>query len=144
MEIGWKQVWYVHELTTDHSFAGMGACPEPTMKALSNEGEKTGLSKPEKVVVIWVTLTGEVNLATGQDEPVMASTEGNVKTTAGNLNVPDKASGELATSIAWPKLTLAISGRKLDIEAVFLQTAEMMAGNNSPVLGLWPLQSCWK
>lgn len=59
----------------------------------------------------------------------MASTEGNVKMTAGNLNVPDKASGELATSIAWPELTLAISGRKLDIEAVFSQTAEMMAGN---------------
>ena len=74
-------------------------------------------------------LTGEVNVATGQDEPVMASTEGNVKTNAGILIVPDKALGELATSIAWPELTLAISGRKLDIEAEFLQTAEIMAGN---------------
>ena len=107
----------------------MGACPEPTMKALSNEGEKTGRSKPEKTVVTWVAITGEVNVATGRDERVMANTEGNVKTTAGNLNVPDKASLELATSIAWPELTLAISGRKLDIEAVLSQTAEMMAGN---------------
>ena len=91
----------------------MGACPESTMKSLSNEGEKTGLSKPEKAAVTRVAITGEVNVATGRDEGVMASTEGNVRMTAGNLNVPDKASGELATSIAWPELTLAISGRKL-------------------------------
>ena len=88
-----------------------------------------GLSKPENALVTWVAITGELNVATGQDEPVMGSTEGNVKMNAGNLNVPDKASGELAASIAWPELTLATSGRKLDIEAVFLQTAEMMAGN---------------
>ena len=92
----------------DTSFAGMGACPESTMKSLSNEGEKTGLSKPEKAGVTRVAITGEVNVATGRDEGVMASTEGNVRMTAGNLNVPDKASGELATSIAWPELTLAI------------------------------------
>ena len=120
---------------TDHGsfwirvFSVLGACPEPTTKALSNEGEKTGLSKPENALVTWVAITGEVNVATGRDEPVMANTEGNVKTTAGNLNVPDKASGEFATSIAWPELTLAISGRKLDIEAAFSQTAEMIAGN---------------
>ena len=101
----------------------MGTCPGRTTKASSNEGEKTELSKPENALVTWVPITGKVNVATGQDEPVMASTEGNVKMNAGNLNVPDKAVGELA------ELTLAISGRKLDIEAVFLQTTEMMAEN---------------
>ena len=49
----------------------------------------------------------------------MAGTEGNVEMNAGNLNVPDKATRELATTIAWPKLTLAIISR--------VQTTEMMA-----------------
>ena len=59
----------------------------------------------------------------------MAGTEGNVDTNAGNLNVPDEAAGELAGTIARPELTLALSGRTLDIKAVFSRTAEMMAGS---------------
>ena len=61
-----------------------------------------GPSKPENAPVTWVAITGEVNAAMGQDElePVMAGTEGNVKTNAGNLNVPDEAARELATTIA--------------------------------------------
>ena len=109
----------------------MGACPGPTTKALSNEGERTGLYKPENAPVTWVAITKEVNAATGRDElePVMAGKEGNVETNAGNLNVPDEAARELATTIAWPELTLAITGETLDIGAVFSRTAEMMAGS---------------
>ena len=53
-----------------------------------------------------------MNVATGQDElePVMTGTEGNVDTNAGNLNVPDEAAAELAATIAWLELTLALSG----------------------------------
>ena len=72
-----------------------------------------------------------MNVATGRDEleQVVAGTEGNVDTNAGNLNVPDEAAGELAGTIARPELTLALSGRTLDIKAVFSRTAEMMAGS---------------
>ena len=53
-----------------------------------------------------------MNVATGQDElePVMAGTEGNVNTNAGNLNVPDEAAAELVATIARLELTLALSG----------------------------------
>ena len=109
----------------------MGACLGATTKALLNEGEKKGPSKPEKAPVTWLTITGEVNVATGWDElePVMASTEGNIDTNAGNLNVPDEAVGELTVTIARPELTVALSGGTLDIEAVFSRTTEMMAGS---------------
>jgi len=109
----------------------MGACPGPTTKALSNEGEKTGPSKPENAPDTWVAITGEVNVATGREElePVMAGTEGNVETNAGNLNVPDEATGELATTIAWPELTSAITVGTLELGAEFSRTAEMMAGS---------------
>ena len=72
-----------------------------------------------------------MNVATARDqlEAVMTGTEGNVEMNAGNLNVPDEPAGELATTIAWPQLTLAITGGTLDIEAEFSQTAEMMAGS---------------
>lgn len=43
-------------------------------------------------------------------EPVMAGTEGNIGTNAGNLNVPDEAAAQLAATIGWPGLTLALSG----------------------------------
>ena len=79
----------------------------------------------------WVAITGEVNVAMGWDELelVMAGMEGNVNTNAGNLNVPDEATEELAATIAWPGLTLALSCGMLYIEAVFSRTAEMMAGS---------------
>lgn len=109
----------------------MGSYPGMTTKALPKEGGKKGLSKPEKAPDAWVAITGEVNVATGQDELelVMASKEGNVETNADNLNVPDEAVGELATTIAWPELTLALSSGTLDIEAVFSRTPELMAGS---------------
>ena len=115
----------------DMSLAGIGACPGPTTKALSNEGERTGPSKPENAPVTWVAITGEVNAATGRDElePVMAGTEGNVEMNAGNLNVPDEATRELATTTAWPESTLVKTGGTLDIGAVFSRTAKMMAGS---------------
>ena len=89
----------------------MGAYPGLTTKALPKEGGKKGLSKPEKAPVTWVAITGEVNVATGLDELelVMAGKEGNVETNADNLNVPEEAVGELATTIAWPELTLVLS-----------------------------------
>ena len=109
----------------------MGAYSGLTTKALSREGRKQGLSKPDKAPVTWVAITGEVNVATGQDELelVMAGKEGNVETNADNLNVPDEAVGELATTIAWPELTLALSSWTVDIEAVFSRTPELMAGS---------------
>ena len=72
-----------------------------------------------------------MNVATGRAElkPVMAGTEGNLEANIGNLNVPDEAVGEPATTIAWPEITLAKSGGTLDREAVFSRTAEMMAGS---------------
>ena len=72
-----------------------------------------------------------MNVATGRDqlESVMAAMEGNVETNAGNLNVPDEAMTKLTTTIAWPGLTLAITSGTLDIEVVFSQTEEMMAGS---------------
>ena len=115
----------------DTNLTGIGACPGPTTKALSNEGERTGPSKPENAPVTWVAITGDVNAATGRDElePVMAGTEGKVEMNAGNLNVPDEAARELATTIAWPESTLAKTGETLDIGAVFSRTAEMMTGS---------------
>ena len=41
----------------------------------------------------------------------MAGTKGNVDTNASSLNVPDEAAAELAATIAWPELTLALYGR---------------------------------
>lgn len=80
---------------------------------MSKEGEKTGPSKPENTLVTWLAITGEVNIATGRGElePVMAGMEGNVETNAGNLDVPDEAARELATTIAGSELTLAITSR---------------------------------
>ena len=81
--------------------------------------------------VTWVAITGEVNVATGRDELEleMAGKEGNVETNADNLTIPDEAVGELATTIAWSELTLALSAWTLDIEAVFSRTPELMAGS---------------
>ena len=44
-------------------------------------------------------------------ELVMADRDGNIVSNGGNLNVPDEAAAELAATIAWPELTLALSGR---------------------------------
>lgn len=109
----------------------MGAYPGLTTKALPKEGGKKGLSKPEKAPVTWVAITGEVNVATGLDELelVMAGKEGNIETNADNLNVPEEAVGELATTIAWPELTLVLSAGTLDKDNVFSRTPEMMAGS---------------
>ena len=115
----------------DTSLAGIGACPGPTRKALSKEGEKTGASEPENALFTWVAITGEVNVATGWDEleRVMAGTEGNEETNTGTLNVPNEAARELATTIAGPELQMAITGGTLDTEALFSRTAEMMTGS---------------
>ena len=59
----------------------MGACLGPTTKLLSKEGEQTELSKPEYVLVTWVAITGEVNMAVRRDEleAVMAGPDRNVE-----------------------------------------------------------------
>lgn len=70
----------------------MGACLGPTAIASSKEGEKTELSKPEDALVSWVAVTGEVDIAVRQDEPVRAGADRNVEVNA--------------TTIAGPELTI--------------------------------------
>ena len=91
------------------------------------DGGMSGADNKSLVERRWEN--GDVNVATGQDESelVMAGMEGKVEMNTGNLNVPDEAAGELATTMVWPELTLAISGGKLDMEALFSWTAEVIA-----------------
>ena len=51
------------QVILDTSLTGVGAWLGPTTKALSKEGMKMGLSKPENMLVTWVPITEEVNVA---------------------------------------------------------------------------------
>ena len=79
-----------------------------------------------------MAVTGTANASTGRAEvePVVADTDGNVDTNAGNLNVPEEAANEPATTIAELEQTLVVTGGgALDSGTVLSRIAAMMVGS---------------
>ena len=112
--------------------AGIGACPGPTTNALSTEGGSSELPKLVDMLETCVAITGEVNEGTGRAEVelVVAGTDRNVDTNAGNLNVSEEAANEPATTIAELEQTLVENaGGALDSDTMLSRIATMMVSS---------------
>ena len=118
--------------------AGIGACPGPTTNALSTEGGKSELTKLEDELATSVAVNGDAKDSTGRAEfePVVADMGGNVDTNEGNVNVPEAAANEPATTIAGVEQTLDVTtDGALDTGAELSRIAAMMVGRE--LLNAW-------
>jgi len=117
------------------TLAGIGACPGPTTNAFSGDIKGgTNESPPPDEPLARVDITGEGNESTRQaeSEPEMAGPGRKVETNDGNLNVPEGAAWEPATTIAELELTLVTAGGALATGAELSRIAAIIAGSEFP------------